>query len=261
MNILDLAKKKKSGEKISMVTCYDYTSACILAKTTIDCLLVGDSLAMTMHGFESTLSATLEMMCLHTAAVKRGAGDKLVIGDMPFLSYRKSFNDNVTAVQRLMQSGADSIKLENADGNLELIEHLVKSGIPIVGHLGLTPQSVMAFGGYKIQGKTDEAADKIKRDARLLQNAGCSCIVLECVPQSLAKEITDELLIPTIGIGAGKHTSGQVLVYQDLLGFNPDFKAKFVKHYLNGAELITLAMNTFVDEIGAGDFPDNEHSY
>lgn len=261
MNIINFSDKKKSGDKITMITCYDYTSACLLAKTNIDCLLVGDSLAMTMHGFKDTLSATLEMMCLHTAAVKRGAGNKFVVGDMPFLSYRKSLSDNIIAVQAMMQAGADAIKIENADGNLELIEHLVKSGIPVMGHLGLTPQFVLAFGGYKVQGKTNEAAEKIKQDALLLQKAGCFSLVLECVPPQLAQEITNSLTIPTIGIGAGSHTNGQVLVIQDMLGLNADFKPKFVKQYLNGFELIQHAVNQYVDEVSTGVFPQDEHSY
>lgn len=261
MNILDFLDRKKSGKKISMITCYDYTSAKILSNTTIDCLLVGDSLAMTMHGMKDTVSATLEMMCLHAAAVKRGAPHQFVIADMPFLSYRKSLTENMLAVQTIMQTGVDAIKIEGADGNLELIRHLVQSGIPVMGHLGLTPQFTLSLGGYRVQGKSEEAAQKIKQDALSLQTAGCFSLVLECVPEILAESITQVLTIPTIGIGAGKVTDGQVLVFQDMLGLDPTFKPKFVKTYLSGFDVIKNAINQYVNEVNVGDFPSAENSY
>src|ERR1700722_8372461 len=185
MNIHDFYKKKESKEKISMITCYDYTSAKILAETSVDCLLVGDSVAMTMHGFKDTLSATLDMMSFHTAAVSRGAGDKFIVSDLPFMSYRKSLSKNVSAAQSLMRAGGHAVKLEGSNGNEDLIRHLTESGIPVMGHLGLTPQFVNILGGYKVQGRTQEGADRLKADALQLQAAGAFALVLECVPTQL----------------------------------------------------------------------------
>lgn len=261
MNVLDFYAKKEKREKISMITCYDYTSALLLANTAIDCLLVGDSVAMTMHGFKDTLSATVDMMCLHTQAVSRGAGDKFIITDLPLLSYRKSLSKNVSSVQSLMQAGAHAVKLEGADGNIKLIKHLTESGIPVMGHLGLTPQFVNMLGGYKVQGKTADAAQKMLADALALQDAGCFSVVLECVPTSLANQITETLSIPTIGIGAGNGTDGQVLVFQDLLGLNVNFKPKFVKNFLNGHAHFTKSIESYVDAIKLGEFPEYEHSF
>lgn len=261
MNIFDFYKKKEKGQKISMITCYDYTSARILSQTSVDCLLVGDSVAMTIHGFKDTISATLPMMCMHTAAVSRGAGDKFIVGDMPFLSYRSSMAQSVAAVQQLMQSGAHAIKLEGAAGNLKLVKHLVESGVPMIGHLGLTPQLLHSFGGYKVQGKTQKSAQKIHEDALALQEAGCFAVVLEGVPTMLAKTITESLMIPTIGIGAGRYTDGQVLVFQDLLGLNLDFKPKFVRAFIEGHEHFTHGIETFISAIQSGEFPNDAHSY
>lgn len=261
MNILDFYQKKLTHKKITMVTCYDYTSATILAETTVDSLLVGDSLAMTMHGHKDTLSATLPMMSLHTAAVAKGASNKLIVSDLPFLSYRKSLTHSVNAVQTLLQAGAHAIKLEGAFGNIKLIRHLVESGVPVMGHLGLTPQFINLFGGFKAQGKTIESAERIKQEAFMLQEAGCFSLVLECIPASLAIEVTKSLSIPTIGIGAGPDTDGQVLVLQDVLGMNMGFKPKFVKSFLSGHELITQSINSFVDAIHSGEFPHAEHCY
>jgi 3-methyl-2-oxobutanoate hydroxymethyltransferase len=261
MKINDFSSYKKQQRKISMVTCYDYTSAKILANSSVDCILVGDSAAMTMHGFQNTVSATLDMMSYHVAAVYRGAPHQFIIGDLPFLSYRKDLKSNVEAAGTLIQAGAQAVKLEGADGNLELIQHLVKSGIPVMGHLGLTPQSVHQLSGYKVQGKTEAAAAKLLQDALDLEKAGCFSIVLECIPRVLAKEITQALSIPTIGIGAGPQTDGQVLVWQDLLGFNSDFKAKFVKIYLEGQDLVTQALNQFTKEVNSGEFPNDENCY
>lgn len=261
MNILDFYQKKQAGEKICMVTCYDYTSATLLAKTSIDCLLVGDSVAMTMHGFKDTLAATIEMMSVHTSAVSRGAGDKFIVSDLPFLSYRKSLSQNIAAAQALMQAGAHAVKLEGAAGNLKLIQHLTESGVPVMGHIGLTPQSIYQLGGYKVQGKTDQSAARLKEDALLLQDAGCFCIVLECVPSHVAKEITELLSVPTIGVGAGSFTDGQVLVWQDLLGLNLIFKPKFVKNFMNGYEQIRKSIETYIDNVKSTEFPSHEHSF
>ncbi|MBI1215356.1 MAG: 3-methyl-2-oxobutanoate hydroxymethyltransferase [Alphaproteobacteria bacterium] len=261
INIFDFQKKKASGEKITMVTCYDYTSAALVDKTGIDCILVGDSLAMTMHGFDTTVNATPDMMALHTAAVSRGARDKFIVGDLPFMSYRRSLSDNMDAVYKIMQAGAHSVKLEGAAGNAGFIQHLVESGVPVMGHIGLTPQFVHQLGGYHVQGKTDESAKRLMEEARALQRAGCFALVLECVPTPLAAEITRELKIATIGIGAGPDTDGQVLVFQDLLGLNTDFRPKFVKNFLNGAELVTGALEEYNQAVKKRTFPDAEHSF
>jgi len=261
MNIFDFQRKKQSNEKISMLTCYDYTSARIVANTSIDCLLVGDSVAMTMHGFKDTLAATLDMMCMHTEAVNRGAPNKFIVGDLPFLSYRKSITKSVEAAERLMKSGANAIKLEGAIGNEKFIRHMTDSGVPVMGHLGLTPQLIHTLGGHKIQAKTEEAQEKLKNDAFALQAAGCFAIVLECVPRKIAKEITELLSIPTIGIGAGPDTNGQVLVFQDLLGLNIDFKPKFVKNFMKGFSHVSESIENYVKDLQSGDFPQNEHCY
>lgn len=244
-----------------MLTCYDYTSACLLADTAIDAILVGDSLAMTMHGFQNTLHANIEMMAYHTAAVQRGAPKKFIISDMPFLSYRISHEDSMKNALRLMQAGAQAIKLEGAAGNTELIRHLVDSGIPVMGHLGLTPQLISTLGGYNIQGKTEKTAQVLLNDAQALQQAGCFALVLECIPSTLAKEISLQLTIPTIGIGAGVHTDGQVLVWQDMLGLNPQFKTKFVKNFVAGAELFKQGIEQYITEIQTGVFPSDAHSF
>lgn len=261
MNIFDFINMKQRNEKITMVTCYDYTSARILSETSVDCLLVGDSVAMTMHGHKDTLSATIEMISFHTSAVHRGAGEKFIIADMPFLSYRKSLSENVSAAQTLMQAGANAIKLENAAGNLDLIRHLTESGIPVMGHLGLTMQLMHTLGGLKVQGKTEQAAERMKQDALHLQEAGCFALVLECIPKILAKEISASLYIPTIGIGAGADTDGQVLVYQDLLGLNLDFKPKFVKTFIDGHLQVKSGMEEYVNAVKTGGFPSDEHCY
>lgn len=261
MNRLDFYKKKQANEKITMITCYDYTCARILAQTSIDCLLVGDSAAMTMHGYKDTVAATLSMMAFHTAAVSRGANNKFLVSDLPFLSYRKSLSQNVTAAQALIQAGAHAVKLESAAGNTKLIKHLVESGIPVMGHIGLTMQLVNMLGGLKVQGKSTADADRLLQDALSLQEAGCFSIVLECIPSQLAKEITQSLQIPTIGIGAGCDTDGQVLVLQDLLGMNIDFKPKFVKNFINGFEHIRNGVENYVNEVKSGGFPNDDYSY
>lgn len=261
MNVLDFHQKKQKNEKITMVTCYDYTSALCLAETPIDCLLVGDSLAMTIHGYQDTLGATLEMMSLHTAAVKRGAGKKFIVSDLPFLSYRKSLSETMHAVEALMRAGANAVKLEGATGNLESIRHITASGIPVMGHLGLTPQTIHALGGFRVQGRTDAAAKALMDDAKALEAAGCFAIVLECIPAALAKEITQALSVPTIGIGAGAETDGQVLVFQDLLGMNANFKPKFVKTFANGAAMVQSAIEAFCGAVTSQEFPTHEHIY
>lgn len=252
---------KNEKKKISLVTCYDYWSARIIDESDIDAVLVGDSAAMVMHGFETTVNAELEMMCYHIEAVKRGLKNKFLIGDLPFLAHRKNLNYLMESVDRFMKAGAQAVKIEGADGNLEMIEHLVKSGVPVMGHLGLTPQSVHQLGGFKLQGKDELTAKKIFQDSLLLQQAGCFSIVLEMIPAEAAKKITDELEIPTIGIGAGPFTSGQVLVLHDLLGLNKNFNPKFVRKYLDGYDLIKTALNNFNKDIKEEKFPGINESY
>lgn len=259
--ILDFATKKKKNEKISMVTCYDYTFAKIVAESKVDTILVGDSLAQVIHGFPNTLHATIEMMALHTAAVARGAGNKFIVTDMPFMSTRKGLEKAMNDVQKLMLAGAHAIKIENADGHAELIKHIVESGVPVMGHLGLTPQSIHQLGGPKIQGRSQTAAEKLMQDALIMQNAGCFSIVLECIPSTLAEKITKNLMVPTIGIGAGSSTDGQVLVLQDMLGMNPEFSPKFLKKFAQEHTHTLTALNEYADEVSSVSFPKPEHGY
>lgn len=261
MNINHIQKLYEAGQKISMVTCYDYTMAKILAETSVDCLLVGDSLAMVMHGYATTINATMPMMALHTQAVVQGANNKFIIADLPFLSYRKGLKKAMQAVEQLMQAGAHAVKLEGAEGNLEIIKHIVGSGVPVMGHLGLTPQSVHQLGGFRVQAKEEHAAKLLITHTEQLQEAGCFAIVLECIPSTLGKQITEKLCIPTIGIGAGPDVSGQVLVLQDLLGMDKQFRPKFLKQYSSGFQLIQDAINLYNQEVKQGYFPTAEHSY
>jgi len=261
MTILDLHEKKQNGKKISMLTCYDYTFAQILNSTDIDCLLVGDSLAMVMHGYPTTLNASIEMMALHTAAVAKGAPQKLIVGDLPFLSYRKSLSENMNCVEQITKAGAQAVKLEGASGNIEFIRHCVDSGVPVMGHLGLTPQSIHQLGGFKVQGRDEKARKIIIEQALQLQDAGCFSLVLECVPSELAKQITQQLHIPTIGIGAGVDCDGQVLVLQDMLGMNQGFSPKFLRKYFSGAEELKKAFNQYHQDVVSGQFPNPKESY
>lgn len=261
MNILEFAKRKSSGEKISMVTCYDHWSAKILNESDIDTILVGDSLSMVMHGFDSTIHATIPMMAMHTAAVRRGAPNKFIVGDMPFLSVRRGLETAMDGVQALMQAGANCVKIEGAEGQLDIMAHIVESGVPVMGHLGLTPQSLETFGGHKVQGRDEGAAARIIDQAEAVEAAGCFALVLECVPAPLGKSITDRISIPTIGIGAGAGTDGQVLVLQDLLGMDPGFKPKFLRHYLDGRCRLEKAINNYHADVLGGEFPSTAESY
>lgn len=260
-SVLDFKKAKQQNKKISFVTCYDYWSANIIAHTDIDCILVGDSLAMTMYGHDTTIPATIELIQQHTQAVTCGTKNKFIVADMPFLSYRKGIKYALNVVEQLMQAGAQAIKLEGCAGNTATIHHIVESGVPVMGHIGLTPQSVYTLGGYHVQGKTLESENNLYKQALELENAGCFALVLECIPNELAKKITEKLSIPTIGIGAGKYTDGQILVLQDLLGVYNDINPKFVKKYLQGFELIKDALNTYNDEVKNSIFPSNEYSF
>ncbi len=255
-------KMKDEGTKISMLTAYDYSTAKLVDEAGINSILIGDSLGMVMLGYEDTLSVTMEDMIHHTAAVARGAKNALVIADMPFMSYEVSVEEAVTNAGRLMKEGrANAVKLEGGVRVAEQIRAITKAGIPVCAHIGLTPQSVNAFGGFKVQGKTAEAAQKMIDDALAVQEAGAFAVVLECVPAKLATIISEKLTIPTIGIGAGAGCDGQVLVYQDMLALFNDFKPKFVKHFGNIGPQMTAAFKAYDEEVKAGTFPAEEHTF
>ncbi|PAB61119.1 3-methyl-2-oxobutanoate hydroxymethyltransferase [Anaeromicrobium sediminis] len=255
-------KAKNNDEKISMLTAYDYSMAKILDESGVDSLLVGDSLGMVVLGYENTLQVTIDDMIHHCKAVSRGAKRAMIIGDMPFLSYHVSIEDSVRNAGRLIQEGnAHAVKLEGGKNVIDKVKAIVKAQIPVIGHVGLTPQSVNMFGGFKVQGKGEEQAKEIIEDALLLQEAGVFAIVLEAIPEKLSKIITEKLDIPTIGIGAGKHCDGQVLVTQDMLGMFSDFTPKFVKKYANLSSIIKEATNGYIDEMKSGKFPGKEHGF
>ncbi len=261
INVQTFKKRKQRQQQISMVTCYDNWSARILNESNIDCLLVGDSLAVVMHGFDSTVHATIEMMKLHVAAVVRGAPDKFVIADMPFLSCSKGLESAMEAVQSLMQAGAHAIKIEGAAHQADLIKHIVEAGVPVMGHLGLTPQSIHNLGGHKVQAKAEEDALRLIEDAKKLERLGCFSVVLECVPNKVGQCVSTSLSIPTIGIGAGPGTDGQVLVLHDLIGVDPDFNPKFLRRYANARDLIKDAVDHYHQDVVARDFPSLSESY
>ena len=260
-SVLEFQKKQAAGDPISMVTCYDAWSARIINDSKIDCILVGDSASMVMHGYPSTVHADVDMMTAHVKSVAKGAPDKFIIGDIPFLAHRKGIQPLMETVDRLMKAGAHSVKLEGAQGHLEEVTHMVQSGVPVMGHLGLTPQSVNQLGGFKVQGKGEETARAILEDAIALEKAGCFSIVLECIPAPLAREITEALNTPTIGIGSGPDTSGQVLVLHDLLGMDPSFQPKFVRRYLDGYGLIKNAIDQFDQDVKSKSFPVKKESF
>lgn len=253
---------KQKGEKLSMLTAYDYTTASLVDSAEINAILVGDSLGMVMLGYEDTLSVTMEDMIHHSKAVARGAKNTLVVTDMPFMSYQTSVYDAVINAGRLMKEGrAGAVKLEGGAEFAEHISAIVKASIPVMGHIGLTPQSVNAFGGFKVQGKTNEAAQKLIDDAKALEKAGVFAIVVECVPAELGKAITEAVNVPVIGIGAGKYCDGQVLVYQDMLAMYDKMKPKFVKAYANIGEQMIEAFKAYDSEVKSGAFPTDEHSF
>jgi 3-methyl-2-oxobutanoate hydroxymethyltransferase len=255
MKITDFYNYSKPGRKISMITAYDYTMAALAAQSRVDCVLVGDSLSMVMHGHASTLAATVEMMALHTAAVARAVKDRLVVGDMPFLSMRKGLGPAMEAVEKLARAGAQAVKAEGLEGHGKIISHIIKSDIPVMGHIGLTPQSVNKFGGYRTQGRDQASAERLVGQARELEELGCFALVLECVPEKLAGRITSLLKIPVIGIGAGPFTDGQVLVMQDMLGLYGE-PPSFVKKYLDGRRLVVEALDNFDGEVKNSVFPE-----
>jgi len=254
--------KKNSRSKITALTAYDFSFAKILDATEIDIILVGDSLAMVALGFPNTLPVTMDEMIAHTRAVKQGIQNSLLVGDMPFMSYQVSSEQAIANAGRFLQEGgAAAVKLEGGLRVAQKVRAIVQAGIPVMGHIGLTPQSVHQFGGYKVQGKNLLQARQIKQDARELEKAGAFAIVLEGIPSDLAGEITECLKIPTIGIGAGPHCDGQILVLHDLLGLTQDFTPKFVKRYANLDAEIKKAVGNYIDEVRSGLFPDKQHSY
>ena len=258
----DFLKMKQKGEKIVMLTAYDYPSAKLAEQSGVDMILVGDSLGMVVLGYDSTIPVTIEDMIHHTKAVKRGAPDTFVVTDMPFMSYHLSMDETLKNATRIMQEGhADAVKVEGADDVVEKISAMTKAGIPVVAHLGLTPQSVGVLGGYKVQGKNAEAAQKLMEDAKKCENAGAMAIVFECVPYQVGELVTQNLTIPTIGIGAGAETDGQVLVFHDLITYGVERVAKFVKVYGNANELIGNSITSYVNEVKTCDFPSREHSF
>jgi 3-methyl-2-oxobutanoate hydroxymethyltransferase len=260
--VATILAQKQTGQKISMLTAYDYTTARLMDECGINSILVGDSLGMVMLGYENTLPVTMEDMLHHTKAVSRGTKNALVVADMPFMSYQTSIYDAVVNAGRLVQeSGAQAVKLEGGAAVCGQIKAIVDASIPVVGHLGLTPQSVNAFGGFKVQGKTYERAAQILEDALKIQEAGAFMIVLECIPSELAALITEKLSIPTIGIGAGNGCDGQVLVYQDMLGMFPDMTPKFAKKFTDVGELMKSGFRAYADEVQSGEFPAQEHTF
>lgn len=256
-----LQTMRDKGEKIAVLTCYDASFAALLEAQGIDVLLVGDSLGMVLQGHETTLPVTLDDMAYHTACVARGSKQAFIISDMPFGTFQISPQEAFAHTARLMVAGAQMVKLEGGAALVETVRFLTERGIPVCGHIGLTPQSVHQLGGYRVQGKESAAAEKLIEDAAALEQAGAGMIVLEAMPALLAAEITAQLSIPTIGIGAGAACSGQVLVLHDMLDIYPGKKARFVKNYMQGSASIAEAVARYVREVKAGEFPGTEHSF
>lgn len=253
--ILDFSRAKRGQHPIVMIAAYDALMARLVADTQADALLVGDSVAMVVHGHPSTVHATIDMMALHVAAVRRGAPERVIVADMPFLSVRRGVAAATEAAGALMQAGATAVKIEGVAGHEDVIAHLVGSGVPVMGHLGLTPQSVHQLGGYRWQGRDAAGAERLRAEAARLEALGAFAFVLECVPAELADGISRERSIPSIGIGAGAGTDGQVLVLSDLLGFDARFQPRFVRRYLNGHELVREAVDHFVRDVRTAQFP------
>lgn len=259
ITISTLDKKKAAGEKFVCITAYDATFASIISQAGAETILVGDSLGMVLQGHDSTIPVTMDDMAYHTACVCRGSPDSLVIADMPFMSYTTA-EQTMTNATRLMQAGAQMVKMEGGTWLSDTISMLVERGIPVCAHLGLTPQSVNTFGGFKVQGRTPKEAKSILADAVEIQDAGASLLVLECIPSPLAADISRKLDIPVIGIGAGAGTDAQVLVMHDLLGLS-DHTARFVQNFMEGQSTIQGGLKAFVDAVKAGEYPREEHTY
>jgi len=259
---VDVQTMKREGKKITMLTAYDYPMALLEDRAGIHIILVGDSVGMTVLGYENTVPVTMEEMIHHTKAVTRGAKFPLVIGDMPFMSYNTSEREAILNAGRFMkEGGADAVKLEGGASVKDIVKALVKAGIPVMGHIGLTPQTISMLGGFKVQGKDAQAAQKIIDDALLLEDAGAFSVLLEAVPAPIAKRVTERLKVPTIGIGAGVHCDGQVLVVHDMLGLFDRFTPKFAKRYVNLSEAILKAFDSYIQEVEKGTFPTDQHSF
>lgn len=262
ITVKSFQKFKDEGRKITMLTAYDYSMAKLVTSAGVDSILVGDSLGMVMQGQSSTLPVTIDEVIYHTKMVVRGNKNALIVGDMPFLSYHISVEDAVRNAGRLVkEGGAEAVKMEGGSNIINQVKAVIDAQIPVVGHLGLTPQSVNAFGGFKVQGRDEENAKRILKDALLLEKAGVFAITLEGIPEPLAKEISEKLTIPTIGIGAGKYCDGQVLVINDMLGMFNDFVPKFVKRYADLNTIVTDAVQNYIQEVQNGNFPAEEHTY
>jgi len=262
VTIPSLQAMKAAGQRITMLTCYDATFARLVDDAGVDMVLVGDSLGMVIQGQSNTLPVTVEDIIYHCRAVSRGIRRAHVVGDMPFMSYQVNADDALRAAGRILRDGnAESVKLEGGEELAETVRRMTRAGIPVMGHVGLTPQSVHAMGGFVVQGRDEESARRIWHDARALQEAGAYGLVLEGIPQALAAAISERLAIPTIGIGAGPGCDGQVLVLYDLLGLNADFKPKFVKRYAEGHATVKDAVGRYIAEVKAGTFPDEAHSF
>jgi 3-methyl-2-oxobutanoate hydroxymethyltransferase len=260
--VLDLLALKAAGRRIVVLTCYDAVFARLLEQADIDVLLVGDSLNQVLAGHETTLSTTLDQMIYHAASVRRGSRRALVFVDLPFLTYQVSISDAIKNAGRVLQeTGAHGVKLEGGSHMAETVSALVERGIPVMGHLGLTPQSVHALGGYRVQGRDEKSAERLQKDAKALEAAGACAVVLELVPQPLATKISQSLTIPTIGIGAGPGCDGQVLVLHDMLGLNEEFAPRFLKLYAHLADSVRQAVRCFADEVREGKYPGKEHSF
>ncbi|MEK0220347.1 3-methyl-2-oxobutanoate hydroxymethyltransferase [Bacillus proteolyticus] len=258
----DFLKMKEQGEPITMLTAYDYPSAKLAEEAKVDMILVGDSLGMVVLGYDSTVPVTVEDMIHHTKAVRRGAKETFIVTDMPFMSYHISLQDTMVNARRIVQeSGAHALKVEGAGEVISTIHYLTNAGIPVVAHLGLTPQSVGVLGGYKVQGKDAESAKKLIEDAKKCEEAGAIALVLECVPMQLAELISEQMTIPTIGIGAGQKVDGQVLVYHDLISYGVNRVPKFVKRYTSVQEEIVRGISQYVTEVKTGQFPEEKHSF
>ncbi|QNM96154.1 3-methyl-2-oxobutanoate hydroxymethyltransferase [Chitinimonas koreensis] len=261
ITVSTLQKLKQDGQKIAMLTCYDASFASLMADAGVDVLLVGDSAGMVIQGESSTLPVTLDQMVYHTRCVARQAKQAMVLADLPFGAYQQSPQQAFEASARLMAAGAEMVKLEGGAFMADTVSFLVERGIPVCAHIGLTPQSVHVFGGFKVQGKSEDGADKLRRDALALEAAGAALVLMEMVPATLARDITESLTVPTIGIGAGLDVDGQVLVVYDMLGVYPGKKARFVKNFMQGAASIQGAIESYVQAVKARSFPTPEHSF
>lgn len=261
ITVLDIGKMKREGEKIPVLTAYDYSMAKILDEAGVPIILIGDSAGMVFAGYKNTLSVTMDEIRYHTRAVANGTKNAMIVADMPFLSYQTSVEDAKRNAGLLVQEGAEAVKLEGGVVVADTISAIIDMGVPVMGHIGLTPQAIHRMGGYKVQGKEKRQRKRLFDDARAVEKAGAFSIVLEGMPSDLAREITEAISIPTIGIGAGPHCDGQVLVIHDVLGLYDNIKPRFIKRYANLKEIISSAVNVYVEDVKKGRFPGKEHSF